>query len=492
MFRKLITLFIAVLMALTPLVQSYTPVYSVVTDIDVTQNYTGDGVEDTYSFTFKYVDATDIEVYVSSALVAASAYTLTKDADGVGGTVVFDTAPANTAPILIQRVVPYTQATRLPNVDRLSRDVLENTFDKTVMQVQQLRDTQNRSFSFAATSTTSASVTVPDPSADAYLGWNSGATALENKVSVTGTTLPAPDTANTVLQVNSGGTAFEIGKVDTENLAAEAVDTAAIEDGAVTAAKLASGAVTNPGYVNNTAAPVYATAATFTVAHISAMDSTRATLIEKTTSTTVDLSTSGLNGLDTGSEANSTWYYVYAISKAAGADPGLILSVTNEAVSGSITFPTDYTLKRQLPFAIRNDGSGNIIQFYVGDGWPSRPVVHYQVQFTDYGGTVGATNVLDGGTATSFTDIDLSSFVPPISTLAYIKFDNFANAGIVKFRQNGHTATEGYMVQAGTTNTDTTGLIPIQTDSSQVIEYDIDTAGDVDVAVEGFVVTEVN
>ena len=71
----------------------------------------------------------------------------------------------------------------------------------------------------------------------------------------------------------------------------------------------------------------------------------------------IDCATVGLNGLDTGSLAANTWYNVYAISKASGATPGYLLSI-----SGSPTFPAGYTLKRRIG-SIVTDSSAHIRAF---------------------------------------------------------------------------------------------------------------------------------
>jgi len=72
---------------------------------------------------------------------------------------------------------------------------------------------------------------------------------------------------------------------------------------------------------------------------------------------TVDLSASGLGGLDTGSEAADTWYYVYAVPGATSGTFELMASVTDPA-----TGPTGYPVFRYLGF-VRNDSSSNIKPF---------------------------------------------------------------------------------------------------------------------------------
>lgn len=64
-------------------------------------------------------------------------------------------------------------------------------------------------------------------------------------------------------------------------------------------------------------------------------------------------------GLDTGSKANSTWYYLWLIQRS---DTGVV-DVLFSTSATSPTMPTNYDRKRRLPGAIRTDGSGNILAF---------------------------------------------------------------------------------------------------------------------------------
>ncbi len=68
----------------------------------------------------------------------------------------------------------------------------------------------------------------------------------------------------------------------------------------------------------------------------------------------------GLNALDTGTPANDTVYFIWVVSKDAGATPGVLISLTS--TFGSLTMPTDYTMGR-LVGAIHTDGSANIRNF---------------------------------------------------------------------------------------------------------------------------------
>lgn len=62
-------------------------------------------------------------------------------------------------------------------------------------------------------------------------------------------------------------------------------------------------------------------------------------------------------GLDTGSKANSTWYYCYAIYNPTTLVSDFLFS----ASATSPTLPSGYTKSKLLPYALRTDSSGNIL-----------------------------------------------------------------------------------------------------------------------------------
>ena len=107
-------------------------------------------------------------------------------------------------------------------------------------------------------------------------------------------------------------------------------------------------------------------------------------------SCTVDITAAGANGLDTGAEANSTWYYIWAIAKEDGTKAAL-LSVSATAP----TLPSGYTYKALLG-AIYNTSAGNFIKMQQFG----------KVVYRD------TSTPLSSGTATSVTSVDISPSVP--------------------------------------------------------------------------------
>jgi hypothetical protein len=106
---------------------------------------------------------------------------------------------------------------------------------------------------------------------------------------------------------------------------------------------------------------------------------------------TADITASGANGLDTGSEANSTWYHSWVIyNPTTDTKAGLLsLSATNP------TMPSGYTYKAYAG-AVYNEASGDFGYFNRQGNY---------VTMDDIVAITGATN-------SSFAAIDLSSIIP--------------------------------------------------------------------------------
>lgn len=182
---------------------------------------------------------------------------------------------------------------------------------------------------------------------------------------------------------------------------------------------------------------------------------------------TVDIATSGVNGLDAGVEAASTWYYVW-----------LIKDLNSNQVSGLIsasstipTLPSGYSKKRLLG-AVRNNTSSNFLNFQMcGEGF-QRGV--YYIEDID-----STLQVLANGNQTSFTAISLAGLVPPITThcilSAYV-----ARKG-AWFRTTGTTPSTQHIIAR-------TGLDwEMITDANQSIDYYVLTrAGRLFVSVRGY------
>lgn len=124
---------------------------------------------------------------------------------------------------------------------------------------------------------------------------------------------------------------------------------------------------------------------------------------ETSVSESIDITTSGASGLDTGSEGSSRWYYIYIIRKSSD---GTINGLLSESAT-SPTLPSGYDQKALIS-AVRNDSSSDFIDFVqVGRS--------YWYKKVDYAMVTGTTADL-----VTWVAIDTSAYVPStLSTHAY-------------------------------------------------------------------------
>jgi hypothetical protein len=120
----------------------------------------------------------------------------------------------------------------------------------------------------------------------------------------------------------------------------------------------------------------------------------------------VDITASGVNGLDSGSEASDTWYFVYVIADSEGVLPVAgLLSLS----SSTPTLPVGYDVYRRIG-SVRNDGSGDLIDFAQSGRDGQRRY--------DYRTAESSRQVLTGGSATTPTNANASALVPSTTRIA--------------------------------------------------------------------------
>lgn len=152
----------------------------------------------------------------------------------------------------------------------------------------------------------------------------------------------------------------------------------------------------------------YATASTITFTPGNVLDSKGQNYINIISSGVLNTALTGvLNGLDTGTVAASSLYYVYAVgcSLNHSANPtGLIasLSATSPVMPPQAYNTQAYDMARLVGFFF-TDGSSNIIKFKQYGNGSNRTIYLDAMQV-----------VLSAGTATSLTAIDLTGHVPPV------------------------------------------------------------------------------
>lgn len=150
--------------------------------------FTGDGVTDSFPFTFKVFADTDLvvtelviatEVETTKTLVTHYSVTLNADQDtSPGGTVEAVVAPAATVKWTLSSAVPALQGTELSNGSAFYPQVIEDSLDKLTILIQQLQELQSRSLLLPISFDLTA--LLPTPTPFYYLGWNEAGDALVN------------------------------------------------------------------------------------------------------------------------------------------------------------------------------------------------------------------------------------------------------------------------------------------------------------------------
>lgn len=142
----------------------------------------GNGNTTSFSFGFDMISADYVEVYQEvggvQSLVEPAEYTVNLSGS-VGGTIVFNTAPAAGIYVVIARKVPLTQETPYKTSSGFSAVRTEQDFDKLTAITQQLNDEVERSVRMQV-GTSDINLTLPAASSGKALVWNQDANALTN------------------------------------------------------------------------------------------------------------------------------------------------------------------------------------------------------------------------------------------------------------------------------------------------------------------------
>lgn len=146
----------------------------------------------------------------------------------------------------------------------------------------------------------------------------------------------------------------------------------------------------------------------------------------------VNGATVGANGVDVAALVASNFYAVYLIGDSTkyAATAGLL------SLSASTpNLPGNYDMYRRIGWVL-TDSSANILQFWqYGEGQERQ--YYYDVGISE----------LSGGSATTFTAIDLATSVPPIATqvLFDVTFTPDGATEVAEFLPFGSVATSGFI-----------------------------------------------
>ncbi len=222
---------------------------------------------------------------------------------------------------------------------------------------------------------------------------------------------------------------------------------------------------------------------TLSVGNGSLIDSTNIIGINVDAPISLDISTVGAGGLDTGTVASDTWYYTFVIADSTGVNgPDGLISLSPT----SPTLPTGYDVFRRVGSA-RTDSISSLKGFVQVGIDRSREAHYFDV-------SMAGMQALSAGTSTTFADIDLSGLIPVTSKNAFVFLITqcAANDTLITstLRPKGTSQTstpyEQDALASGSTQGSSKNNFSIPTDSNQFIEYKVTSTGGCSVYVEGW------
>lgn len=167
--------------------------------------YAGNGIADTFSYTFKVEDKTELSVFetddsgVQTELVVDTDYTVnTVGVDG-GGTITRTSGPLPTGyEWYIRSNYEETQLTAFTSQGAFFPDLHELAMDKLTLLIQQILDKIGRTFRLSDSYSGPLPLSLENPDAGKVLRWKSDESGIENfdtdaaYVNVNGDTMNAP------------------------------------------------------------------------------------------------------------------------------------------------------------------------------------------------------------------------------------------------------------------------------------------------------------
>lgn len=330
----------------------------------------GNGSQTSFQFAFVWSSASTIQVLYTDpsgnqTTLSPSSYTLTLNPAlpgalwGIGGSVVYPTVGSpipNGSLITIQRVLPYQQLISIQNQGDFNAQVIEQALDLIVMEVQQGIGSLGKAFV-----ANPADATAPAPAppiaqrAGNFTFWDSSGNLNA------GSPINNTSVSSAMIPVVTAGTLAD----------------------ARTALGVSIPTAPNNGIVAETRNLVIKqasnTTATATWDEMQVETVLNGTIYKAgSQSFTLNFATVGVNGLDTGAIAPSTFYSVYAICNPTTNTFGVLACTTaasSASVYGGTNAPSGYTASALIGLLL-TDGSSHIrvSTQYNRDLWYQAPV----------------------------------------------------------------------------------------------------------------------
>lgn len=158
--------------------------------------YTGSGGTGPFAVPFYFLEDNDLKVIrrtiadgAEVVMALTTDYTLTGAGVAAGGSLTLVAALSASYQLVIIRDPDVLQGTVYPSGDKFPSASHERALDKLTMLVQRIKELVTRSLRLSDGSQSTASLTIPEPAASSFFGWNAAGTALVNYAVTFGTTL---------------------------------------------------------------------------------------------------------------------------------------------------------------------------------------------------------------------------------------------------------------------------------------------------------------
>lgn len=131
-------------------------------DISPRIQYTANGSVTVFAYPFPIFENSDLMVYLDDVL-QTSGYTVSGAGASGGGSVTFSAAPGDGVIVTLARLVPIERTTDFQEGGAFRANVINEELDRIVCMAQQLREELARTVKRPPTSTSDASLDLPDP-----------------------------------------------------------------------------------------------------------------------------------------------------------------------------------------------------------------------------------------------------------------------------------------------------------------------------------------
>jgi len=211
-----------------------------------------------FPFTFRALTTalSDIKCIVTTnstdhILTYLTDYTITVSTTGVGGTVnLISPTTLSKGTLTVYRETTNKQESDYDDYNQFPADTLETDLDRRTLISQEQAESLTRTL-LLSISVSGATTTLPAPVSNKVLGWNAGATAIENKVAIDADVASAASSSATVA-LAAQSAASSSASAAASSATAASVSTTAAASHATTALSASTTAVKNDGTVNPT------------------------------------------------------------------------------------------------------------------------------------------------------------------------------------------------------------------------------------------------